>query len=1122
MRVLRVHCTDNNEQVLLRAKMKDLNKYDVIITTYEMITISGLSHTFKTMYFRALILDEGHKIKNEKTDSAIACHRIKAQFKVILTGTPLQNNLHELGSLLSFLLPGIFTDLTLFDNAFQLNGRNRSTSVEQSGTVINRSLLEQAHYLLRLFQLRRLKVEVEQNLPLKLETKIECPMSPLQKEITQFLLFQERKLLEKIESKLQQHQSNHEEKVTLSGNERASVMGLLAHLRKAANHPFLFPGIETPEFDGRATEEIVSASGKMIILDKLLRKLKAKGHRVVLFSQFTKTLDILCDYLDLRGYKYGRLDGATNRVMREVQISLYNNEDSDLYIFCLTTRAGGMGVNLCSADTVILFDSDWNPQVDIQAMARVHRIGQTKPVHVYRLITKGTVDESIVHRAQKKLFLDSMVNRGSTSNALALDKIKARENKENSSTKQSSSKKRKSRDPNDENDEDDVNLEELEEDLDPKGDNNEEELDEEEIENKQRLQDDNLLKEEDTGKIYSLLKFGWNAVFSTSNNSNNDGKDSELLTDEDLEWILDRSRGINDVIESKGKEEDSTTMKNSHLLEDQQTSIDNFDENAPLVSIDTLRQNTLVDLEKELTETVAKEKKIALISTDDVQEVKESAENNTYDLKKSRSEIDPNLILSNKRIRTTRLTDVYVEGVGEVSVLNENNGKYEKIPRKYVSKTDILAEFIAKKKLNDAKNNTGQKKKQESMFVVGSHSTRQLAGRDYRHQDICQICWDGGELIVCDNCPCVYHLECLGLKTIPEGKIKWFCPHHSCCKCLKKGSAVGFLFRCEICEHAYCEDCVPDKAKILGECKRFTALGFRWPANACYIRCSPECIVFPAEEYYHAANLQEGGEEVEEDDEEFIEEGGESHLIKTPERGNLRSPEYKKLVAKKKSSSAAKQSSSQQHNKEKDKKSQQKAATKSSSSAIASNSLMPLSSSSLSSSNLQKGKEFESLDFCALKDIKYRLFRDDSTLSIRFLNLLEVPNILSRYEKAPPHVKSVFLHLLNFISKSNERIIIEDDKNNNKLLTNNDNNVDESDEDNKMDETNDHVGEEDSKEIFRKFSGMKPEHTNYMKLKLFLKVLNIITSIDKYIIPKIGQMIGIVELSKKAGKIRFK
>jgi SWI/SNF-related matrix-associated actin-dependent regulator of chromatin subfamily A member 5 len=189
-------------------------------------------------------------------------------------------------------------------------------------------------------------------------------------------------------------------------------MSLLAQLRKAANHPFLFPGIEKVSVDGLPSEDIVSVSGKMQVLDLLLRSLYEKGHRVVLFSQYTRTLDIISDYLDMRGYRHSRLDGSTNRVMREVKINLFNKPKSPIFIFCLSTRAGGEGLNLFTADTVILFDSDWNPQSDNQAMGRVHRIGQTRVVHVYRLVTAGSVEECIVQRAQRKLFLDTMINRG--------------------------------------------------------------------------------------------------------------------------------------------------------------------------------------------------------------------------------------------------------------------------------------------------------------------------------------------------------------------------------------------------------------------------------------------------------------------------------------------------------------------------------------------------------------------------------------------------------------------------------------------------------------------------------------------------------------------------------------
>ena len=159
--------------------------------------------------------------------------------------------------------------------------------------------------------------------------------------------------------------------------------------------PFLFPGVE-PHAEELYAQQLIDGSGKFQLLDRLLAKLFAGGHRVVLFSQFTSTLDLLEDLLTHRGYKYCRLDGSTNRVQRTVDINAFNMLGSSKFVFLMSTRAGGLGINCQTADTCILFDSDWNPQVDLQAMARVHRIGQTKVVHLYRLVSRGTVEERIV------------------------------------------------------------------------------------------------------------------------------------------------------------------------------------------------------------------------------------------------------------------------------------------------------------------------------------------------------------------------------------------------------------------------------------------------------------------------------------------------------------------------------------------------------------------------------------------------------------------------------------------------------------------------------------------------------------------------------------------------------
>lgn len=288
LQALRVHTSDIQESKRLRAQLH--RKPDVVVTTYEMLKTAHMGAALKRLVYRAVFLDEGHRIRNEGTDVSRACCSIKALFKVVLTGTPLQNNLRETGVILSFLAPKIFTDLTLFEGAFDLthkrkvsNGPNETAG---KGGIIDRKLLDQAHYMLRPFLLRRLKSEVEDKLPAKLETMVECPLSSLQREITQFLLFQQRTVLTNLERRYQEVSSG--QKKSWTQTEMKSLLGLLAHLRKAANHPFLFPGVEQVTLDGRPTEEIVTSSGKMVVLDKLLRKLLERGHRVVLFSQFTR------------------------------------------------------------------------------------------------------------------------------------------------------------------------------------------------------------------------------------------------------------------------------------------------------------------------------------------------------------------------------------------------------------------------------------------------------------------------------------------------------------------------------------------------------------------------------------------------------------------------------------------------------------------------------------------------------------------------------------------------------------------------------------------------------------------------------------------------------------------
>jgi SWI/SNF-related matrix-associated actin-dependent regulator of chromatin subfamily A member 5 len=355
------------------------NEWDVCVTSYEMIIRE--KSVLKKFNWRYIVIDEAHRIKNEKSKLSEIIREFKSTNRLLLTGTPLQNNLHELWALLNFLLPDVFNSSDDFDAWFNTN----------NCLVGDNSLVERLHGVLRPFLLRRLKSEVEKKLPPKKETKIYVGLSRMQREWYTKILMKDIDIV------------NGAGKM-----DKMRLLNILMQLRKCANHPYLFDGAE-PGPPYTTDKHLVDNCGKMVILDKLLPKFQEQGSRVLIFSQMTRMLDILEDYSLWRGYKYCRLDGQTAHEDRERAIEEFNKPGSEKFLFMLSTRAGGLGINLATADIVILFDSDWNPQVDLQAQDRAHRIGQTKTVRVFRLITENTVEERIVERAEIKLRLDTVV-----------------------------------------------------------------------------------------------------------------------------------------------------------------------------------------------------------------------------------------------------------------------------------------------------------------------------------------------------------------------------------------------------------------------------------------------------------------------------------------------------------------------------------------------------------------------------------------------------------------------------------------------------------------------------------------------------------------------------------------
>ncbi|EMR09698.1 hypothetical protein PNEG_01885 [Pneumocystis murina B123] len=355
------------------------NNFDVCITSYETILREKMH--FKKFAWEYIIVDEAHRIKNEESMLSKIIRLLNSRNRLLITGTPLQNNLHELWALLNFLLPDIFADSQVFDRWFESQNGDSDTVVKQ------------LHKVLRPFLLRRVKSDVERTLKPKKETNLYVGLSEMQVKWYQ-------KILEKDIDAVNGAIGRKEGKTRL--------LNIVMQLRKCCNHPYLFDGAE-PGPPYTTDEHIVTNSGKMVMLDKLLKWSKAQDSRVLIFSQMGRVLDILEDYCYLRGYKYCRIDGQTSHEDRIVAIDDFNAPGSDKFLFLLTTRAGGLGINLTTADVVVIYDSDWNPQADLQAMDRAHRIGQTKQVYVFRFVTDNTVEEKVLERAAQKLRLDQLV-----------------------------------------------------------------------------------------------------------------------------------------------------------------------------------------------------------------------------------------------------------------------------------------------------------------------------------------------------------------------------------------------------------------------------------------------------------------------------------------------------------------------------------------------------------------------------------------------------------------------------------------------------------------------------------------------------------------------------------------
>ncbi|KAJ2503271.1 hypothetical protein IWW47_002906, partial [Coemansia sp. RSA 2052] len=384
------------EHVIFRQGTRDLRCH-VVLASYEAVARQAGLRELGGVRWQAVVCDEGHRLKNDQAKAYRALAQLDARARVVLTGTLVQNDLRELAAVLSFVDPGA---------AARLGGRELERAFgggEAAGVA-------RVHALIRPYILRRTKADVPSLVPPKHEVLVPVSMTPLQRELCRATLAKSVRMLQSIASALHRNQNQNQNQIKCDRVGSRSLTNVLMEVRMLASHPYNLPNVE-PRFASPAEShaQMVAASGKLRLLHALLPELRRRGHRALVFAQFKRTLDILEDYLDAERIACARIDGDTPARLRQAAVDRFNAPGSPLLVFLLSTRTGGTGLNLTGADVVVVYDCDFNPQADIQAVARAHRIGQTRPVTVLKLVTENSAEERIVRRATRKLLIDHLV-----------------------------------------------------------------------------------------------------------------------------------------------------------------------------------------------------------------------------------------------------------------------------------------------------------------------------------------------------------------------------------------------------------------------------------------------------------------------------------------------------------------------------------------------------------------------------------------------------------------------------------------------------------------------------------------------------------------------------------------